>query len=86
MTSNQQQFLACQPYYQHYYQQWNGYIPYGYPYPGYMPAYTVPPPQPTVPPPPVSTFFRPVQSYARRLIQFKGYRRQIFVVGIVFKL
>ena len=60
MTSNQQQFLACQQYYPQYYQPWNGYMPYGYPYPGYVPAYTVPPPQPTVPPPPVSRFFRPI--------------------------
>lgn len=49
----QQQTLAYQQYYQ-YYQTWGGYAPYSYQYPGYVPAFTMPPPQANVPPTQVS--------------------------------
>lgn len=52
-SSIQQQTMAYQQYYQ-YYQQWGGFAPYSYQYPGYMPAYTMPPQPTNVPPPPVS--------------------------------
>lgn len=47
----QQQTLAYQQYYQ-YFQHWNGFAQYPYQYQGYLPTYTMPPPQANVPPPP----------------------------------